>query len=108
MSGRSSVVCCARSSQVSQAVGECKRVTSRWTVRTWVTGAALAASCAVLPLDAAAQQQAPRPERQRPAPGTDAAPDNPVSPAEIQRLFDAYTALQAQQQLELTDEQYGR
>src|SRR5689334_15764363 len=31
-----------------------------------------------------------------------------VSPAEIQRLFDAYVAMQAQQALQLTDEQYPR
>lgn len=34
-------------------------------------------------------------------------PDN-VSPAEIQRLFDAYVVMQAQQELQLTDEQYPR
>src|SRR5262245_9441202 len=38
------------------------------------------------------------------APGDDAV----VTPAEIQRMFDAYAALQAQQQLEITDEQYPR
>jgi hypothetical protein len=31
-----------------------------------------------------------------------------VSPAEIQRLFDAYVVMQAQQELQLTDEQYPR
>jgi hypothetical protein len=31
-----------------------------------------------------------------------------VSPAEIQRLFDAYVAMQAQQALQLSDEQYPR
>lgn len=40
-----------------------------------------------------------------------AAPPDPadgVSPAEIQRLFDAYVVMQAQQELQLTDEQYPR
>jgi hypothetical protein len=31
-----------------------------------------------------------------------------VSPAEIQRLFDAYVAMQAEQALQLSDEQYPR
>jgi hypothetical protein len=31
-----------------------------------------------------------------------------VTPAEIQRMFDAYALVQAQDQLQLTDEQYGR
>ncbi|MEQ1728629.1 MAG: hypothetical protein ABL982_09630 [Vicinamibacterales bacterium] len=31
-----------------------------------------------------------------------------VSPAEIQRLFDAYVVMQAQQELRLTDEQYPK
>jgi hypothetical protein len=31
-----------------------------------------------------------------------------VSPAEIQRLFDAYVVMQAQQELQLSDEQYPR
>jgi len=32
----------------------------------------------------------------------------PVSPAEIQRMFDAYALVQAQDQLQLGDEQYSR
>jgi hypothetical protein len=35
-------------------------------------------------------------------------PVDGVSPAEIQRLFDAYVVMQAQQELQLTDEQYPR
>lgn len=39
-------------------------------------------------------------------------PDGPsadgVTPGEIQRLFDAYVVMQAQQELQLTDEQYPR
>jgi Spy/CpxP family protein refolding chaperone len=36
------------------------------------------------------------------------AADTGVSPAEIQRLFDAYVVMQAQQSLQLTDEQYPK
>ena len=44
-------------------------------------------------------------------PGRGAPPDQVerqggVSPAELQRLFDAYVVMQAQQELQLTDEQY--
>src|SRR5262245_42095736 len=35
-------------------------------------------------------------------------PEDSVSPAEIQRLFDAYVVMQAQQALELSDEQFPR
>ena len=35
-------------------------------------------------------------------------PEAGVSPAEIQRLFDAYVVMQAQTELELTDEQYPK
>lgn len=46
-------------------------------------------------------------QRQPPAGG--APPEQPgVSPAEIQRMFDAYALLQAQEQLTISDEQYGR
>jgi Spy/CpxP family protein refolding chaperone len=37
-----------------------------------------------------------------------AAPGEGVSPAEIQRLFDAYVIMQAQQELQLSDEQYPK
>ncbi len=46
--------------------------------------------------------------------GADAAPQRPagagdgVSPGEIQRLFDAYVVMQAQQELQLSDEQYPK
>lgn len=54
-----------------------------------------------------AQGSEPRLGRQgRPAPG---AVENPaVTPAEIQRMFDAYALVQAQDQLRLSDEQYSR
>jgi hypothetical protein len=72
--------------------------------RSWLAGIVLTALCAMTPLDAAGQG---RPNRPRSAPDG-AAADGPVSPAEIQRLFDAYVAMQAQQQLELSDDQYAR
>ena len=43
--------------------------------------------------------------RQAPAPGPLA--EEGVSPAEIQRLFDAYVVMQAQQELQLRDEQFA-
>ena len=45
--------------------------------------------------------------RSRPAPPGPAVEDG-VSPAEIQRLFDAYVVMQAQQELQLSDEQFPR
>ncbi len=45
--------------------------------------------------------------RHRIAGGTARAPEG-VSPAEIQRLFDAYVVMQAQQELQLSDEQYPK
>ena len=68
----------------------------------------------------AAQQrqgrQGGRQERQAPgvagvpgAPGVDAAVNDPaVTPNEIQRMFDAYALVQAQDQLHLNDDQYPR
>lgn len=49
-----------------------------------------------------------RPAEQQPGPGPGGLPGlgGDMSPAEIQRLFDAYLIMQAQQALELTDQQY--
>lgn len=46
-----------------------------------------------------------RQAQQSPPPGGD---DAAVTPAEIQRMFDAYALVQAQDQLRLNDEQYSR
>ena len=35
-------------------------------------------------------------------------PDGGVSPGEVQRMFDAYALMQAQEQLKITDEQFGQ
>jgi hypothetical protein len=54
-----------------------------------------------------AQQRQGRQGRQaQQAPGQ--ADDTAVTPAEIQRMFDAYALIQAQDQLRLNDEQYSR
>lgn len=63
--------------------------------------AAVVAAMAVLGLSRPARAQA---RRQNP-PAADAAG---VSPAELQRLFDAYVLMQAQDTLRLTDAQYPR
>jgi Spy/CpxP family protein refolding chaperone len=44
---------------------------------------------------------------QRPGAGG-AQPEGGVTPAEIQRMFDAYALLQAQEQLKISDEQYSQ
>jgi hypothetical protein len=46
--------------------------------------------------------------RNRAAPAPGAAVEDSVSPAEIQRLFDAYVVMQAQKELELSDDQFPR
>jgi hypothetical protein len=47
--------------------------------------------------------------QQPPLAGAGAASEDPsVSPAEIQRMFDAYALMQAQEQLKISDEQFGQ
>jgi hypothetical protein len=60
----------------------------------------------VAPLSAHAAGQV-RPNRQAQGRGQ-AAGEAGVTPAEIQRMFDAYALVQAQDQLQLADEQYAR
>lgn len=73
-----------------------------WVKRTVMMG--LLAACVAAGRGSADAQA--RPNRPRanavPPPGADAG----VSPGEIQRLFDAYVVMQAQQELGLSDEQY--
>jgi len=67
-----------------------------------VTVAALILSCAS-PL--AAQGREGRGNRQSAQPN----PDDPaVTPAEIQRMFDSYALMQAQEQLKVTDDQFTK
>ena len=65
-----------------------------------VAGLAAVALLVVASAQAFAQ---PRPPRRGPAGQVEG-----VSPGEIQRLFDAYVVMQAQQELQLSDEQYPK
>ena len=76
------------------------RIHRRWGA---VVAAAAFALC-VLPARAAAQEQ-PQPQQQ-PPPGPLDQPG--VTPAEIQRMFDAYALMQAQEQLKISDEQFSQ
>ena len=57
----------------------------------------------LMAMPVAASQRAER--RQAPATSDDAAP---ITPAEVQRMFDAWTIVQAQDALSLSDAQYGK
>ena len=64
---------------------------------------------------AAQQPEAPPPgqrsggQRQGRGPGRGAGAENPgVSPGEVQRMFDAYALMQAQEQLKISDEQFAK
>ncbi|MGC4083797.1 MAG: hypothetical protein QM736_17215 [Vicinamibacterales bacterium] len=67
------------------------------------TSMRIVASVIALVLVAGAASAQGRPPRRNGPPGQDG-----VSPAEIQRLFDAYVVMQAQQELQLSDEQYPK
>ena len=60
----------------------------------------LVALCAIVPASVSAQRLPPAGGAPLERPG--------VSPAEIQRMFDAYAMLQAQDQLKISDEQYSQ
>jgi Spy/CpxP family protein refolding chaperone len=62
----------------------------------WIGAGAIAVLCAIAPV--AARQRPPAP------PAAEAG----VSPGEIQRMFDAYALLQAQEQLKIGDDQYAQ
>src|SRR5215813_1550659 len=65
------------------------------------------AICAMVTIPLSAQDaQGGRNRATPPAPGPTA--EDAVSPAEIQRLFDAYVVMQAQQALQLSDEQFPK
>lgn len=78
-------------------------VVSRKRLRVWASAllVCMAAVTVVLATPRASDAQV-RPQR-RPLPQADG-----VSPGEIQRLFDAYVVMQAQQELQLSDEQYPK
>jgi len=81
---------------------------------------ALNAALATLLIVCAASAVAAQPEAQPPAqrgggqrqgrgPGKGAGADNPgVTPGEVQRMFDAYALMQAQEQLKINDEQFAK
>lgn len=73
------------------------------TAKPFRVAAALALGAVLL---APASSRAQGRNRAAPAPG--AAVEDGVSPAEIQRLFDAYVVMQAQKELELSDDQFPR
>ena len=81
------------------------RISSALNVRRTSWGLALALAMAFLPgplLSAAGAQ--PARQGQPPGPGAQAG----VPPAELQRLFDSYVLMRAQEDLRLTDEQFPR
>ena len=60
---------------------------------------------------ASAQQpraRANRPQPQAGAPAVPGAQDGPISAGKVAQLFDAYTMVQAQEALQLSEERYGR
>ena len=78
------------------------RATSVRSRDSWLARLSLAVALTLLAAPASAQSGAPRRN------GPPAAGAEGVSPGEIQRLFDAYVVMQAQDQLQLTDEQYPK
>jgi len=66
---------------------------------------ALVAFVLALPLAAAAQTQPPVAQ---PAPGPDLPAGRPIGAGEIQKLFDAYMMIQAQDAVKLSEAQYGK
>ena len=60
----------------------------------------IVALCALAPASVSAQREPPARGAPLEQPG--------VSPAEIQRMFDAYALLQAQEQLKINDDQYSQ
>jgi hypothetical protein len=79
--------------------------------RTILLAGVFSLACAVSARAAQPPQQQP-PQQQPPAPATPALPgagDIPaISAGQIQRWFEAYTVLQAQEALQLSEAQYGR
>src|SRR5262245_55046190 len=70
------------------------------------TIAAIVIAAAVTP--AAAQPPATQPPAAQPSQAPDLPANRPISAGEIQKLFDAYVMIQAQDALKLSESQYGR
>jgi len=76
-------------------------------LRTAVAGFAVALSMLTLPaVNAAAQAQTQPPAA--PPQGPELPAGRPIGAGELQKLFEAYTVLQAQEALQLSEAQYGR
>jgi len=76
----------------------------RFMLKTAVAGFAVALAMLALPaVSAAAQAQPPAAPPQGPE-----LPARPIGAGELQKLFEAYTVLQAQEALQLSEAQYGR
>ena len=73
------------------------------TLRTLLAAAALVGAVSTAPAVAQDFQAQPQAPGRQPLPGFD---NGDMTPAEIQKLFDAYLVMEAQQALALTDEQY--
>ena len=80
------------------------RATSVRSRDSWLARLSLAVALTLTAAPAFAQGGGAPPRRN----GPPAAGAEGVSPGEIQRLFDAYVVMQAQDQLQLTDEQYPK
>ncbi len=75
----------------------------------FIVGAAcLTAWLTVTPTAVAQPPAGGRPRGGPGGPGVAAGPQTPLSPADVQSLFDAYALVQAQQTLNLNDEQFGQ
>src|SRR5437773_2459516 len=76
----------------------------------WRSGTALASAILILAVAPdAAQAQPPQTQAApAPAPGQGAPDLAPLNAGQIQRWFEAYTVLQAQDALKLSEAQYGR
>jgi Spy/CpxP family protein refolding chaperone len=72
-------------------------------MKTWLIAAAF---CLLAALSASAQVPPVRGGGRGEAPG--AGEDPGISPAELQRMFDAYALMQAQEQLKINDENYAQ
>jgi len=67
----------------------------------------IVAACVLVAVGASAQEKPRQVQRQAQRQNEAGAnPDAAVSPAEIQRMFDSYALMQAQDQLQITDDQF--
>lgn len=79
---------------------------SSWSIRRLALVSACIAAVAISTSGVDARGRRQQPGQVPPAAGAPNAPANPISLAELNRLFEAYAVVQAQDFLKLTDEQY--